>query len=694
MLAPLMLVATCATTAAPFGDAVAVWHFADLADACAPHGTLEPTGAVEAGVALTGEERDASLARGGDGLAARFEGGYLSAGQGAGDELRLTGMAMTLCVRFRLDAGVTDTPLLSKHGGHAALAYNLFVADLGSGPALGFELGTDFSERPLRLSVPLAAIGAEAWHDAIVRFTGPRLELFVDGVLVDEEWPIGRVRDNAEPCLIGAEKHADGTKSGFRGLIDHAALWGRALSDAEVLALSGGSEVAARRDREILGPEPTSMAYWRPRGLGISVGDCMPFTHEGRFHVFYLYDRRGHGSKWGLGAHQWAHVSTTDLIHWEQHPMAIPIDEQWEGSICTGSVFEHDGHFHAYYATRKPDGTQHLGMATSPDCIQFTKQQPNPFLSAPEGYDPMDLRDPFVTTDPAGGYRMLVTTRLTDGRDGCIGLLRSDDLRNWRMAEPLLIPGRVTDCPDTFEWNGWHYLLAEFVYWMSPTADGPWVSPSPEHLDVMYVPKTAPFGEGRRIYVTWLPKGGWGGELVFRELLQLPDGRLGTHFVPELMPPTGDPVRLALGGHGSGVRLDATAGPAVAEVGGLPRDYVLTARVKPGPKATRLGLTLRRAGEAGVDVRLTPLGRSVEIGPAGPTGLGTGVTQRIEAVEGLGGEFGIEIVVLRDIVDVCVGGRRTIIARTSALEGDALQLFAEGDAVEFADVRVRPITDG
>ncbi len=675
MLTSLVLAAACAA-GSPFDDAVAVWHFADATEARSGE-QLSTVGTVALGAELTEEDRAASLARAGDGRVARLDGGHLSAGASDRPALLLAGPAMSLCVRFRLDPGVTDTPILSRHGGGTRLSYNLFVTDLGAGPALGFELGADARDRPLCVSVPLAAIGPEAWHDAIVRFTGPRLELFVDGVLVDEEWPIGAVRANAEPLLIGAESHGEGViKQGFRGLLDHAALWSRALTDEEVTLLSGGPEAVARRDREILGPERASVAYWRPRGLGISVGDCMPFYHEGRFHVFYLYDRRHHGSKWGLGAHQWAHISSTDLVHWEQHPMAIPIDAQWECSICTGSVVEQDGTFHAFYATRKSDGTQHLGHATSPDCIHFTKQQPNPFLSAPEGYDPMDLRDPLVTTDPVtGGYRMLVTTRLTDGRDGCIGKLLSDDLRAWRMVDPLLVVGRVTDCPDLFEWNGTYYLLAEFVYWTAPGPDGPWTAPTPNSLDVLYVPKTAPFGDNRRIYVSWLPDGGWGGDLIFRVLVRLPDGRLGTRFVPELMPAAADPLPLAGG---------ASTTPTVWS--DLPSDYVLTCRVTPEAGLGTLTLGLRSGAAGAFALRIDRAGGTVSLGPAGGDSVAG-----ISHVEGLAEPFDLTVVVLRDIVDVSIGGTRTIIARAPRGTGDRLAVESDGGAARLDALAVRPI---
>jgi beta-fructofuranosidase len=44
-------------------------------------------------------------------------------------------------------------------------------------------------------------------------------------------------------------------------------------------------------------------------------GDCMPFYHDGTFHLFYLQDENHHQGNGGLGGHQWAHASTTDLVH-------------------------------------------------------------------------------------------------------------------------------------------------------------------------------------------------------------------------------------------------------------------------------------------------------------------------------------------------------------------------------------------
>ena len=152
------------------------------------------------------------------------------------------------------------------------------------------------------------------------------------------------------------------------------------------------------------------MQYWKPEDAELHVGDCLPFYHDGIFHFFYLLDRGHHKSRGGLGEHQWAHASSADLVHWTHHPLAIPITEEWEGSICTGSVFWHDGTWYGFYATRMPDRTQHLSLATSTDGDHFKKTRPNPFFSPPAGYDPHHFRDPTVFRDDGTGlFHMLVT---------------------------------------------------------------------------------------------------------------------------------------------------------------------------------------------------------------------------------------------------------------------------------------------
>ena len=79
------------------------------------------------------------------------------------------------------------------------------------------------------------------------------------------------------------------------------------------------------------------MQYFRPDGRCF-VGDCMPLFQAGTFRLYYLLDRGHHQALGGLGGHQWAQASSPDLVHWDHHPLAIPITEEREGSICTAPV--------------------------------------------------------------------------------------------------------------------------------------------------------------------------------------------------------------------------------------------------------------------------------------------------------------------------------------------------------------------
>ena len=118
----------------PFDDAIAVWHMAGLNDSAGNNSVLTIHGDVRVGVELTGPDRAASLVRGGDGRAAVFSGGYLSAGQGINRELNLVGKEMTMCIRLHDPSGTWDAPLFGKYGGDDRASYHLYCIDGGSKP--------------------------------------------------------------------------------------------------------------------------------------------------------------------------------------------------------------------------------------------------------------------------------------------------------------------------------------------------------------------------------------------------------------------------------------------------------------------------------------------------------------------------------------------------------------------------------
>ena len=693
--------------ALPFTDVVAVWHMSDAHDSAGPDSVLSRSGEVTFGVELAGQEREESLRRGGDGKVAEFRGGWLSAGQGTNGELSLSGTALTLCARLRDPSGKWSGPLFSKHGGHARLSYNLFATSLHGKMSIGFELGTDFKPQPLQVSFPIERLDATAWHDVIVRYSGPRLELFIDGVLVDEEWPAGRLRvAETVPCLLGAEAGADNAVQGRNQLLlDHAALWRRALSDDEIVQLSGGREAVARNELALLGPEDTEVReFWKPRG-GVAVGDCMPFYDGQRWHLYYLADRHGHHSKWGLGAHQWAHVSTADLTNWESHPMAVPITETREGSICTGSVFLRDGEYRAYYAVRSVDGSPApLSVATSRDGIHFTKSSWSQTLTAP--YTGASVRDPNVFQDARDGlFHMLVTTsqaNKTGAERGCLAELVSRDLQSWEQRPPFLVPGfgDEPECSEWFEWNGRYYIVFSnggmARYRMAREPLGPWTAPPVSAFDgnQCIVMKSAPFRGGRRIGAAFLPRagGGYAGNVLFRELVQQPDGTLATRFVPELMPKTGEPgslkrsvaePNLALA-NGEIVVRSAGERNSVA-FKGLPRNLHLSARLHAaaGTKLFGLGLLVGDETKPASELRFIPAQRRVEV-TRGAT---------LNEVGDLLETVTLELFLKDDMLDVSLNGRRTLASHVTRGSGDGLIFFSEGGETRIDALVVRPLIE-
>lgn len=364
--------------------------------------------------------------------------------------------------------------------------------------ALKIELYYDFSERPLLLSAP-ANIGD---HCELV-LGEVRDTLYVNGILLDEEWCCGHIA-------------ADGELSG------------------EIMLERFADEKHYEQ------PLKHRVGIEQLRGYGVNVGDCMPFTDDdGSFHIFWLYDRHHHKSKWGLGAHQWAHTSTSDLEHWDEHPMTAAVTDQLEGSICTGSVIHSPDGYRAWYAVRMSDGSAaRITCAFSQDNIDYTKT--NEYFVLPERYDRPSARDPKAIFFD-GKYHLLVTTTERSSHNGCLAHLASEhsDMSELEDREPIIrwSDGSQPECPDWFEMGEYYYLVwsiggrARYAYSRDPFGRDGWTIPEDNILDCGSVPKSALIStdckyRGERIFVGFVPENGYAGHFIMKRTLQKSDGRL------------------------------------------------------------------------------------------------------------------------------------------------------------------------
>ena len=273
--------------------------------------------------------------------------------------------------------------------------------------------------------------------------------------------------------------------------------------------------------------------YWNPEDHNRWLGDVVTTTWDGRLHVFYLADRRHHNSKGGRGGHWFEHIVSDDLVHWEELPAAVPMDECTE-YIGTGTPFQMDGKYclayglhttrHCSEAEVKRRGLPFGGTySTSSDGIHFTKS--HEIITADQ--------NPSVYNRADGLFGM-----------GCLDHLEKSASIHGPWETVVSNAHVFGDCPCPFEWNGWHYIVQGFCTMaMSKTGEnGSYTDEVLSGSDVyegLSVPMVAPWKGNRRLLIGWINHGyGWGGWLCFRELVQYPDGHLGTKWVPEIPMPT------------------------------------------------------------------------------------------------------------------------------------------------------------
>lgn len=158
----------------------------------------------------------------------------------AGSDLHVEGDQLTVYLRARDPKGQWNSALWGKRSGADRVHFNLFSRDLPEtpGPDLGFEVETD--QGLTRVTFPVSEIDPTAWHDLIGRYDGRTLALYCDGRLRASRPCRGRLVKNEGPVLIGAEGEGGKMVRHFRGELEEAALWPRALSEEEIEGLAAG----------------------------------------------------------------------------------------------------------------------------------------------------------------------------------------------------------------------------------------------------------------------------------------------------------------------------------------------------------------------------------------------------------------------------------------------------------------------
>jgi len=151
----------------------------------------------------------------------------------------ISGNATTVYLRARVPEGSWNSALIAKRGNHDIVNFNLFSTNLSEtlGPDIGFEVHTENGFA--MTSFPVSHVAAKGWLDLVGRYDGRKLQILCNGRVMAERPCSGALTQNSEPLLIGAETYDGVPKRFFTGEMEEAAIWPRALTDAEVATLAG-----------------------------------------------------------------------------------------------------------------------------------------------------------------------------------------------------------------------------------------------------------------------------------------------------------------------------------------------------------------------------------------------------------------------------------------------------------------------
>jgi beta-fructofuranosidase len=309
-----------------------------------------------------------------------------------------------------------------------------------------------------------------------------------------------------------------------------------------------------------------ALSIFRRPTTAAAAGDPIPFFWNGETHLFYLSSPSGTTDYPDRVRTTWQHAVTSDMRNWrELAPAVVPGDAGTVdgGGIWTGSVVEHQGRFYLFYTGHHVGDTypQSICLATSDDLVTFVRSPLNPLSVAPENFEPVDWRDPYVFfNEEEDCWWMLIAARRSAGpkwRRGCIALATSKDLLHWNVEkEPLYEPGTTycPECPELWQMGSkWYLVFSRFsedagtIYRVADSPRGPFrVLPS----DALggrrwYAAKSAPQPDGTRVFFGWVHdavKIGkslrwlWGGDFAAPRVVSASlDGSLEVKLHPEVV---------------------------------------------------------------------------------------------------------------------------------------------------------------
>ena len=176
---------------------------------------------------------------------------------------------------------------------------------------------------------------------------------------------------------------------------------------------------------------------------------------DGTYHLYYQYNPQGNG--WGNLS--WGHATSTDMLHWEEQPVALQPDAL--GMIFSGSAVCDKDNTAGFGANAivalytSATAAQQQSIAYSHDGGKtFTTYEGNPVIKNNDD----NLRDPKVFWHEESKKWIM---SLAKGWAGGMEIWSSPDLKRWTKESEFVVnltgrPSFQWECPDLipFEYNG------------------------------------------------------------------------------------------------------------------------------------------------------------------------------------------------------------------------------------------------
>ncbi|MDQ1328111.1 MAG: hypothetical protein QG641_1396 [Candidatus Poribacteria bacterium] len=327
---------------------------------------------------------------------------------------------------------------------------------------------------------------------------------------------------------------------------------------------------SSRKLRETILSDPYRPAYHiiTPEGV------CGPFDPngalfwKGRYHLMYIVQTEK--------GHCWSHISSTDLVYWRHHTLALEPGEGDNGIFSGGASLDKNGiPVITYWGLGNPRG---ICIATSNDDLleAWTKSPHNPVISETQhGLADVELdgkklvygaADPSAIWIHDGRYYMLTGNLLVlreygfnrnqvEHQGDTLYLFVSDDLAKWEYLHPFYTSDRKWTradeddmCPDFFPLPsspdgksisnrymilfishnlGCQYYIGKYEDdYFHPETHGrmTWID------NAFFAPESLVDGKGRRIMWSWIFDGlkgetlkarGWSGTMSLPRVLWL-----------------------------------------------------------------------------------------------------------------------------------------------------------------------------